>query len=524
MDINLLQKLRDWRKATAEAEGVPAFRIFSNAILEAIAQFKPTNKETLLSIKGIRDRKYNKYGGAILALVNEKGENKPTGEDEKSVYIKRPNAPFSVSGYLDFLNAQLSQDMARIQGEISGLEIRERVIYFSLKDSKDGSVINCLIWKNVYELSGVKFEIGMEVILSGCPDIYKPTGRLSFKTLSAELVGEGALKIAYEKLKAKLQKEGLFDESRKKTIPSYPNKIGLITSKVGAVIADFSTNIGKFGYKISFIDSRVEGQLATEELLNSIKTFKNKDIDVLVIIRGGGSMESFLPFNNEILVREVANFPIPILVGIGHEKDVSLLALASDMMVSTPTAVANFLNESWEKVEPTITLSEQKIFREFQNTIQVNKDCIRDSLDTMRNAFQNIFNNFSKAQESLKIGFKSIKDQMIDIDRRINGALIPVFRKINFSILSLRNSISDSIIKKFLKDFIDAKNKIKESVTSYQKQLINNDPKRQLKLGYSIVMKDGRILKTVSQIQKGDIVSVGLSEGTFDSEVKIINN
>ena len=522
MDNNLLQKLKDWRKATAEAEKVPVFRVFSNAILEAIAQFKPRDKEALLSIKGIRDRKYNKYGEAVLDLVNAKVENKPTNEREEDTEVNRSSMPFSVSGYLDFLNARLSQSVARIQGDISSLDIRERVIYFSLKDSKDGSVINCLIWKNVYELSGVKFEIGTEVILSGCPDIYKPTGRLSFKALSAELVGEGTLKIAYEKLKAKLQKEGLFDEARKKAILPYPNKIGLITSKGGAVMADFIANIGKFGYKIFFIDSRVEGQLATEELLNSIKTFRNKDIDVLVIIRGGGSMESFLPFNNETLVREVAGFPVPILVGIGHEKDVPLLALVSDMRVSTPTAVANFLNESWEQAETLITPSEQKIFRKFQSIIQKNKDFVRDSLDTMKNAFQKIFNDFSRAQESLKIGFKSIKDQMIDIDRRINGALIPVFRKINFSILNLKNTISDSITKKFLKDFIGAKNRIEESITSYQKQLTNNDPKRQLKLGYSIVMKDGRILKTTSQIQKGDVVSVGLSEGSFDSEVKII--
>jgi exodeoxyribonuclease VII large subunit len=364
----------------------------------------------------------------------------------------------------------------------------------------------------------------MEIILSGCPDIYKPNGRLSFKALSAELVGEGALKIAYEKLKAKLQKEGLFDEARKKPIPLYPNKIGLITSKDGAVIADFFTNIGKFGYKISFIDSRVEGQSATEELLNSIKTFRNKDIDVLVIIRGGGSMESFLPFNNEILVREIVDFPIPVLVGIGHDKDVSLLGLVSDMMVSTPTAVENTLNESWEQAEAIVILSEQKIFSKFQIAIQESKDSVRNGLVIIKNAFQKIFNDFSKAQESLKVGLKSIKDRMAEIKRRLNGAFISVFRKINFSISSARNNIYDSTSKELITGFLDVKQKIEESLISYQKQITSNDPKRQLRLGYSIVTKNGRILKTVSQIQKGDIVTVGLSEGAFDSEVKIINN
>lgn len=519
MENDLLQKLKEWRKETADSEGVPIFRVFSNATLEAIANFKPTNKESMFLIKGIRDRKYDKYGASILALVNGKEENEFVNDSSE----KKEDEPLSISNYLNLLNNQLSKNRARIQGEISSLKFQGRVVYFSLKDSKDDSIINCLMWENIYKLTGVDFEVGMEIILNGSPEIYKPTGRLSFKAVSAELVGEGALRIAYEKLKDKLQKEGLFDEARKKPIPMYPNKIGLITSKDGAVIADFFSNIGKFGYKVSLIDSRVEGQSATEELLNSIKTFRNKDIDVLVIIRGGGSMESFLPFNNEVLVREVASFPIPVLVGIGHEKDISLLALTSDMMVSTPTAVANTLNESWEQAESIATLSEQKIFSKFQIAVEKNKDSLKDGLVIMKNAFLKIFNDFSKAQESLKFGLKSIKDRMAEIKRRLNGAFISVFRKINFSISSARNNIHDTP-KELVAGFTYVKNKIKETLILYQKQITNNDPKRQLRLGYSIVMKNGRILKTVSQIQKGDIVTVGLSEGVFDSEVKIINN
>ncbi len=517
---NLLQKLKDWRKETADTEGVPVFRVFSNSVLEAISNFKPTNKEAMFLIKGIRDRKYDKYGASILALVNDKEENEFVNDSSE----KKEDEPLSISNYLNLLNNQLSKNRARIQGEISSLKFQGRVVYFTLKDSKDDSIINCLMWENTYKLSGVEFDVGMEIILSGSPDIYKPTGRLSFKAVSAELVGEGALRIAYEKLKEKLQKEGLFDKARKKPIPMYPNKIGLITSKDGAVIADFFSNIGKFGYKVSLIDSRVEGQSATEELLNSIKTFRNKDIDVLVIIRGGGSMESFLPFNNEILVREIVDFPIPVLVGIGHDKDVSLLGLASDMMVSTPTAVANILNESWEQAEAIVILSEQKIFSKFRVAIQEDKDSVKNSLAVMKNAFQKIFNDFSKAQESLKVGLKSIKDRIAEIKRKLNGAFISVFRKINFSILSARNNIYDSAEKELIAGFLDVKHKVEESLISYQKQITNNDPKRQLKLGYSIVMKNGRILKTTDQLQKGDVVNVGLNEGSFDSEVKIINN
>jgi exonuclease VII large subunit len=193
------------------------------------------------------------------------------------------------------------------------------------------------------------------------------------------------------------------------------------------------------------------------------------------------------------------------------------------MMFSTPTAVANYLNESWEQAGSIISLSEQKIIRTFQEVVQKNKDNIRDGLDIIKNAFQTIFTDFSKAENFLMLGLKSIKDQIIDNKRRIDGIFIPVFRKMSFSTSGIRDYLDDSMGGVF-KGYLNSKNRLDESLISFEKQLINNDPKRQLKLGYSIVTKNGRILKNTSRVQKGDIVSVGLSDGTFDSEVKFIKN
>ncbi|MFA6797586.1 MAG: exodeoxyribonuclease VII large subunit [Candidatus Paceibacterota bacterium] len=440
---------------------------------------------------------------------------------------KEDDNSISVSKYLDNINQGLKNFPGRILGEITEVQPYpgRSYLFFKIKDKdeNDPAILTCIMWKTAYALSGVEITPGLEVIISGIPSIYKPLGRFSFNAKAIELVGEGALRKQYEKLKAQLQKEGLFDESKKRPLPVLPQKIGLITSKEGAAIGDFQVNLGKFGFKILFIDSRVEGQLATEELLNSVRSFRNKDIETLVLIRGGGSLESLQPFNNEALVREIASFPVPVLVGVGHEKDISLVALAADKMVSTPTATANILNETWEKVEAKLDLSEQKIFRRFQETIQSNKDSVQSGLDIMKSAFQIIFTNFSKAEDSLRIGLKSIKDQIVDNKNRIDGVFIPVFRKINFSVQGIREYFDDSM-KGVVKRYLSERNRLDELLISFEKQLTSNDPKRQLKLGYSIVTKNGRILKNTSQIKKGDVVSVGLSDGTFDSEIKFIKS
>ena len=263
---------------------------------------------------------------------------------------KNEEKVFTVAEFIAFLNVNLKSTKVKIIGEVGEVKFGPTGhVYFTLKDDKDGAMLNCIIWSHKYKLFGVKLETGMKVLIFGNPEIYAPSGRFSFITDTIELAGEGELKKQYDELKRRLEKEGIFALENKRAIPKYPQKIGLITAKQGAVIHDFLQNIGKFGFKTIFIDSRVEGQGAVEDILNSIKTLRKKDIDVLVIIRGGGSMESLMPFNNEMIIREIVGFPVPVIVGIGHDKDIPLVCLAADKSESTPTAVANLLNESWDK-------------------------------------------------------------------------------------------------------------------------------------------------------------------------------
>ena len=410
----------------------------------------------------------------------------------------------TVNEYLDILNEELANHSGRVIGEVTDVQVYpgRSYLFFKIKDKDEvnPAMLSCFMWKRDYEISGLELETGLEVVVSGAPSMYKPLGRLSFNVKSVELVGEGALKKQYEKLKAQLEKEGLFADSKKRPLPFLPQRIGLITSKDGAAIGDFQVNLGKFGFKVSLIDSRVEGQLAVRELLASIRTFRNKNIEVLVLVRGGGSLESLLPFNNEALVREVASFPVPVLVGVGHEKDISLIGLAADRMVSTPTATAQALNESWQKFVSEIDSHEHKIFSSFERTLSDRQAGVSESYRVMKENLQTIFDSFNQAEQVLQRSFVSIKSRISEISRHLEKCPQELSRQIKTLITKTNHYISTT-----------------------WKLLETYNPERQLKLGYSIIHSQDSLVRKVQQVRVGQLVDVRVQDGSFTSEVRIIN-
>ena len=385
---------------------------------------------------------------------------------------------FSVSEFIALLNIGLKSSKAKIIGEVGEAKAGPTGhVYFTLKDEKDQSMMNCIIWKSRYGLYGIKLQEGMKIMASGYPEIYPLSGRLSFIAETIELAGEGELKKQYDELKKKLEREGVFAAERKRLIPRYPQKIGVITSKQGAVIADFLNNIGKFGFKIKMIDSRVEGQEAVMDLLSSIKTFRKKDIDVLVIIRGGGSLESLMPFNNELLVREVANFPVPVIAGIGHDKDEPLVALAADVSESTPTAVANLLNESWEQALLLLERYERNIIGRYEM----------------------ILNNCKEAENELRISLSNFKNSLLNAK------------------ISLRDSLGKS-----LSGFRLLLSAVSQKLAQAEKAVFLNNPERQLRMGYSIARCGGKIIRRIGDAKVGKSIDVRVIDGIITSEVKNI--
>lgn len=473
MNQEVIQKLRDWRARKAQKENIELFRIFQNKTLEDFATILPGNKDELLAIKGIKEKKFQKYGKEILSIIAE-----CTGQALSTTEIIDKEKVLSVGDFLATINSCLSNLSANVKGEISSMDIRERYLFFTIKDATDDSSMNCFMWTRDYELSGIELEEGLEIIAHGTPEIYAKTGRFSFRTDAIELVGEGALKKKYGELKKKLASEGLFDIVRKKALPIYPQKIGLITSKDGAVIHDFQTNLGRFGYKIIFVDSRVEGMMAVKDLISAISYFRDKSVDVLVIIRGGGSLESLQAFNNEALIREIVDFPLPIVCGIGHDKDVPLFSLVVDKAESTPTAVAREINRSWEEAILKINQNESNILNKYQLSLSDKKYLIDQSMSQIKHYYQ----------------------KMLQIFESFNQIIEKVFSSFTYTL-------------KYSKDNID----------NFVKSLEQNNPERQLKLGYSIMFSAGKVVKSINQVTKNDVLKSKLKDGEIVSIINKIN-
>ena len=368
---------------------------------------------------------------------------------------------FTIGEYIEILNTFFKAKVAKITGEVSELKrAASGHVYFTLKDKKDGSVLDCIVWSRNYAICGVALEVGMEVILAGHPNVYGPSGRLSFVADTIELVGEGALKKAYDVLKAKLEAAGVFAPERKRAMPEYPTKIGVITSMKGAVIHDFQNNLGKFGFKMRVLDSRVEGQQAAAPLLSALGVMKREaeagNIEVLVIIRGGGSLESLQAFNNETLVQAVVDFPVPVIAGIGHDKDVPLMALAADFMTSTPTAAAHLLSKPWEEA-------------------------------------------YAKLREVTYI-FSRVEDR---------------FGRIRADLDAAWSSVIDHTVQ--------ALTHARELLVNSDRLLAVHDPRRPLRLGYALLRKggpDGKLVRSVRDVATGDILNTELVDGVVKTKVE----
>jgi exodeoxyribonuclease VII large subunit len=374
-------------------------------------------------------------------------------------------------------------------------------VYFTLKDASDGSTLPCLAFQEQYALSGVALAVGDEVIVEGVPDIYKPLGKLSFKAAVIEPFGEGALKKAFDLLSAKLEAEGLFAPERKRELPPFPRRIALITSRDGAAIDDFKMNLAPIGLSVHFYPTSVEGKKAVFEILAALDFFEANasSYDALVVVRGGGSLESLQAFNNEALARRIATCPIPVLAGIGHEKDVTLAALCADRMVSTPTAAARVLGEPSLEARHRLEQAARHLDLLFTTALSRGERVLSRGTDELLLSVRRIRERAHARERAFREELTRIllhaKQMRVEVERSrlaLSG---------HFGLLASR-------FGRFL--------------TEAEERLNQYDPKRALALGYSLIQKEGRLLKRSTEAEIGDILDIRLGKGGLSAVVKDI--
>ena len=369
----------------------------------------------------------------------------------------------------------------RIKGEISNFKLHSSGnVYLSLKDQN--SKINCVVFKSDYNRS-LNLENGTKVIASGYISVYERDGSYQFYIKNIEVSGIGNLYIEFNKLKEKLQKEGLFDYKYKKPIPKIPTSIGVVTSPTGAVIRDI-INVTKRRYPkvhIKLYPVKVQGQDSKEQICQGLNFFNKKHpVDTIIVGRGGGSIEDLWSFNEEEVARCVFESKIPIISAVGHETDFTICDFVADMRAPTPSAAA-------EIATPDI---EELYFK----------------LDNIRGRMNKSLNNVVEYDEQkLKYTFTRIKTILNDyiINNKIYE-LDKITERIN---LNMENKI----------------NKEEMNLKNLGSLLHNLSPLKTLDRGYSIINKEDIVVNSISNVSKGDQIEVILSDGSLDCTVDKIN-
>ncbi len=416
----------------------------------------------------------------------------------------------------------------RIKGEISGLKTNyPSRYYFDLKD--ESSKLKCIIFKS--DVSKIKFDIkdGLSVTVYGRINLYEPRGEYSFIVSEIEPLGYGELYILFERLKEKLKREGLFDESRKRAIPFLPETIGIVTSRSGAVLHDIVKIIkSRFeNVSIVFANASVQGQNSAAEIAQAIELLNlygrtKRKIDVIIVGRGGGSIEDLWSFNEEITARAIYNSSVPVISAVGHETDFTIADFVADKRASTPSNAA----------EMAVPLKS-----ELTRQVETLRDRIRQGIINLisnrKAELSNLIKNMEKVSPKRIIQDRKIRVyDLAESLQNLAGGRINLLR-LNVSHLRKRlllksplnifkerrlyiTGLSDRLKRAAEITISNYKNRVKTEV----KALNSLSPYNVLKRGYGIVFSEEKtVVSSVLQVKEKENIKIVLNDGSLKSKV-----
>ena len=407
-----------------------------------------------------------------------------------------------------------------LTGEISNFRLRPTHQYFSLKD--ENAIISATMFQSAFKKIQFRPEEGMKVLVIGKVSVFEKSGQYQINIEHMEPDGVGALYLAYEQLKKKLEAEGLFSLP-KKPIPQFPKKIAILTSESGAVIQDIQTTVARRFPIVQLVlyPTVVQGVHAVNSILKNLDLVEQEDYDVVIIGRGGGSIEDLWAFNEEPVVRRVAELSIPVISSVGHETDTTLIDFVSDMRAATPTAAAEIatpvLMEIHQQLRNLRTRLEQALSRQLQIK--------RERMQALANAsiFQNperIYQVYQQRVDQLEMRLQQMMQQSVQHKRQ---QLLKNQHRLELGSPSRRVQTEKQALQYLAKRLEQAQGQLmKDKKQQFQRAIQQLDLLSPLKImnrGYGILQQEETIIKSVDQLELNQELTIQLVDGTVRSKV-----
>ena len=415
----------------------------------------------------------------------------------------------SVTALTRYIKFKIDNDVhlqeVYLKGEISNFKAHTRGhFYFTIKD--ETSRINAIMFS--YNASKIKFmpEDGMKVLVKGKISVFESTGNYQIYVEEMSEDGVGNLYVAFEQLKKKLGDEGLFDAKYKKPIPKIPMRVGIVTAPTGAAVKDILSTIKRrFPIcKTILFPCLVQGELAKDDIVKKLDIADNYDLDVIILGRGGGSIEDLWPFNEEVVARKIFNCKTPIISGVGHQIDFTICDFVSDVRAETPTGAA-------ERAVPMLS----DLLLEIDNYKTRYTNAIRRILDNNKLRLKKLKESYVLKNP---LSMYEIKEQKLDnIIDKLNTCMNAVI----YTAKSKLEIIENSIIFKDPKVLYD--DKLKKTNHLIEKLEILN-PLNALKRGYSITKKDNKCITSIKDIKKDNNIGIMIKDGEIKARVMEVKN
>ena len=432
----------------------------------------------------------------------------------------------TVSALNNYLKAKLDQDVHLqkifLQGEISNLKLHSSGhYYFTLKDEK--SRINAVMFSSYVQKLKIHLENGMKVLIVGSISVYVAAGNFQLYVYHVEPDGIGNLYIQFEQLKKKLYNEGLFDDVHKKTIPMYPKEIGIITAYPSAALEDILRTVhNRFPLvKIKLFPTLVQGETAYLNIIHCLKQADSMKLDVLILARGGGSLEDLWNFNNEELVRTVYMCQTPVISGVGHEVDTTLVDYVADLRAATPTAAATAavpdLNELLMQNDAAMDYLQTLMLHQLENAKTKlshlsQHPCLKEPQRMITKQQEKAAMHAMFLKQQMTLILKQYRYLLSQQDQKILPMTQQFIQKQYYTIEQQTQQMQYALVQKT--------NTKKQQFGQLLEQLQLLSPLNILKRGYAIVETNGHVIDSIQQVKANDEIAIRLSDGTIKATVK----